>query len=219
MKTGALKKRPNKIIASAILLGIIILLASGCDKHTKYKVLTFFFTGVPSPYDEDSVIGAVEGRTEAYVEKKKVRTVDIYTHGPYAAKKCFFCHKSTESRASFGIGDGTAKKRITLGYIAPPKELCIGCHTQKSPDFIASKNLWLHGPVASGICLVCHDPHKSKYRFLLRVGPVETCTRCHPKESLINKAEHEGPEDCTSCHNPHFGEDRMLLKRDYNEVY
>ncbi len=221
MKTGAQKKRLSRIIACAALLGIVILLAAGCSQQTKYKVLTFFFTGVPSPGEERTVL---EKKRKTPVigtarRKREVRPVEFFAHGPYAAKKCFFCHNSEESTEGSSFGIGKAKRRITLGFTAPMKELCIECHTRKSPDSAASKDLWLHGPVAFGVCTICHDSHKSKYRFLLRVGPDETCIQCHPEESIMNKTEHDGSEGCISCHNPHFGKDRMLLKRDYDEVY
>ena len=36
-----------------ILAGVLITAVAGCERYTQHEVLTFFFTGVPSPEEEE----------------------------------------------------------------------------------------------------------------------------------------------------------------------
>ena len=65
-----------------------------------------------------------------------------------------------------------------------------------------------HAPVRSGdACSTCHDPHGSG-GGLLRAGPTELCSRCHP--GAVKEGHGASLGACTACHDPHGGAD--LLK-------
>jgi predicted CXXCH cytochrome family protein len=92
------------------------------------------------------------------------------------------------------------------------KPLCFECHEE---DEVFVEEV-VHGPVERGACTMCHDPHVSENRKLLRGkdGP-ELCGECH--EELMEELEaakylHDPVEDsCTDCHHPHTGPYEKLL--------
>ncbi len=149
-----------------------------------------------------------------------------WSHGPYAAGECNRCHALS---ASLGLGKrGGSKRKATVNMssvggrlLAPAEELCLGCHDTKSVEVADQRNLRLHGPVASGLCIGCHNPHQSARRYmLLGKNTVELCTQCHDKDGLKQRtaAHAKAPDpDCLACHNPHMGRTAMILKAEYNE--
>jgi predicted CXXCH cytochrome family protein len=111
-------------------------------------------------------------------------------HGPFAAKLCDACHN---------------KRDNTL--LMPIESLCLNCH------HLNINKKYIHGPVASGGCRVCHDPHGSGYPFLLTAEPREFCPRCHDKSLIFAKEVHEGTtEQCTTCHDAHSSDMPNLLR-------
>lgn len=125
--------------------------------------------------------------------------------------------------------------------VMPPSELCVSCHQEYSRAAPANEGLSLHGPVGAGWCVMCHQSHASYLPRLIRREPVaRLCSSCHSRTDLVaNTAEHrpeqgeaafppfplEGDEDaepharvvadCTRCHDPHRGSDRLLLRERY----
>ncbi len=228
--TEVKKKRPNKILTAFTLLGILFIFTTGCDKHTKYKVLTFFFTGVPPP-EESKKDKAVENAQIVMAKtknnKKKIkRQILVFSHGPYGAGQCYQCHdisasvsfKTFRKKKSRGIaGQG---RGIPGRLVAPLKELCTECHLEKSAQAAHSKDLWLHGPAANGNCTACHNPHRSAFQYmLLKEKTTELCMQCHSGGYILKTEEHTNDRECISCHNPHLGKNRFLLKKDFNEVF
>lgn len=216
-------KRRNRVLTGLFLLSFLILFTSGCDKYTRHKVLTFFFTGVPHPDEEKKVPGVPIVKK---IKGKPVPEVAFFAHGPHAAKQCYHCHNMP---TTFGFRKTGEKKKTggipSLGgqnpglLVTPPEDLCIECHTSKSAQSAHSKDLWSHGPVANGKCIVCHDPHQNVNIYMLLKKPEEICIQCHSKGYVIKTAIHKDLGDCLSCHNAHFGKDRLLLKKDYKEVF
>jgi predicted CXXCH cytochrome family protein len=112
-------------------------------------------------------------------------------HAPYAAKACDACHD----------------RAATNALIVPKEELCARCHE------IEQDVKYVHGPIASGGCLVCHDPHRSRYDALLVSEAAGFCFRCHDREALSKIDEHASPDaDCTACHNAHGSDHKFLLR-------
>lgn len=226
---------------AAVALGLIGLVLGGCGRETRYEVLTFFFTGVP-PLEEWGKPAkpetAVEPRlsraanVRQKLEERKRRDLLIqvarlgWTHGPYGARQCSRCH-ALQGSLSFvsGAKRGTAtvptSAAATGRLHVPVTELCLGCHTGKSREAAAEKNLWLHAPVAAGRCVECHSPHQSRRRFMLyETDNVALCTRCHDGAGLRQRTPvhtREPETDCVECHNPHMGRTAMNLKSDYDE--
>lgn len=210
---------------------LIAAVVAGCSSTTRYKVKTFFFTGVPEPGKQQ--VERPQAEIDIQVATKNTRRrqgvlppVPYFMHGPFAAGRCESCHATTESKP-FRTGmdkpsDSRAKRTVNIGdRLAYTEEtLCISCHSEKSQAAADARGLWLHGPVASGWCTQCHSPHKSPRQYLLLKPNIELCTQCHTTADLQITLEHQqNPAvDCVSCHNPHMGLSAMLLKTEYDEL-
>jgi predicted CXXCH cytochrome family protein len=164
------------------------LVLAGCDPNIRYKTLSFFFDGVPSPY-EDVLENEGSGKkrsAEGSGSKKGV----YREHGPFAAKECAACHIRSSNQ-----------------LVMPVEQLCFKCHVLN----IVKK--YVHGPLSSGGCRICHSPHGSGYDFLLVAEPKDFCFYCHNKSSILQKDVHLGAEtQCTSCHDAHSSDVNYLLK-------
>ncbi len=180
------------------LLIILLFIFSGCSSTHNYKTLSFFFDGVPNPADSlalqnhDSVTqnsrftgkGTIPGRDE--IAKSTF-------HPPYKEKQCNVCH------AKSAIGKPKSAQT----------EICYQCHE----DF-GRKYKKVHGPVASGYCTACHNPHLADdNKLLIRKGP-KLCLYCHDSGRVMKNEMHKDIADanCTECHNPHGGDDQTMLK-------
>jgi predicted CXXCH cytochrome family protein len=102
-------------------------------------------------------------------------------------KVCSGCHKMTLS--SNEIETGMEKN-------------CLGCHSQ------LTDNVYVHGPVAVGICTICHDPESTPNKYKVNDNDDVLCYGCHVdrKEIDSKKALLHGPVGagmCTVCHDPH----------------
>ncbi|MBW6493593.1 MAG: cytochrome c3 family protein [Burkholderiaceae bacterium] len=209
--------------AAALLAGAV----GGCSAVARHQVLTFFFTGVPP-------LGSVE-KTPEPVAKAKTRTVarpgsvvkaTRFGHGPYAANLCFSCHQVSASGGFRGFGKQDAAKDAIAGagqvsgqLLAPMGELCSSCHTGKSPARAQAAGLWVHGPVATGYCVMCHAPHAAPQPYLLQKASNALCVECHSDASLISRTTHQGRPDCVSCHNAHLGKDNRMLRAELRESW
>jgi predicted CXXCH cytochrome family protein len=91
--------------------------------------------------------------------------------------------------------------------VAPKEELCFRCHR------LRVEKKYVHGPLASGGCLVCHDPHASRYPRLLVSDSDSFCFHCHEAERVARIEGHAGLQGgCTQCHDAHASDERFLLK-------
>ena len=148
-----------------------------------------------------------------------------FVHGPTGTYSCGYCHSVTSA-----VKYDTPRRDI---------ELCNECHAEKAAEF--RKRKYLHGPIAAGMCEVCHDAHGSNFPSQLKSPVNELCFSCHEE---VKKTPHvvrtttggghpvgDKPDpspsgkgrmmSCISCHDPHSGdvryffvnnaEDRMLL--------
>lgn len=206
----------KRIVVSLALLLLISLALPGCS----HQVLTFFFTGVPEPGQEDAA-----ALDSAVKPKKRVRVVKSsgFVHGPYGAGSCNLCHQSAAGSV-FGQQATAAtsedSRRISPRLLQPLAELCVGCHSEHQPSAARVVGLWQHGPVANQQCTVCHSPHKSNRRYLLLANSnVAMCGQCHSNSDLRHTPQHsdDPTAECTGCHNPHSGQNRFLLKAEYDE--
>ena len=181
-----------------IVICLIAVLIGGCTQSARYKTLNFFFTGVPSPeqkLEQERIKSAAEfarsSKAKLTQDQLSVTKSDHFLHGPYAAGWCAACHNQSNSQGFRG-GENQSIKGTTLGLGQPrsrlvmqKSELCISCHEDKRPAIARKAGLWQHGPVATGMCTACHDPHKSPTRYMLKAKTTEAlCTACHEKQSL-----------------------------------
>jgi predicted CXXCH cytochrome family protein len=167
-----------------------MLVVSGCSPETRYRTLSFFFDGVPTPAGVTENRSGNTGRDTR--PKEDVLKVRPSTHGPYAARLCEACH----------LRGGSNK------LILPVEVLCLNCHE------LNIKKRKIHGPLASGGCRVCHEPHGSGKPFLLVADPTTFCFYCHDEAEVGSREAHKksGGAECTVCHDAHSSNNDFMLK-------
>ncbi len=179
--------------ALGLALGFLTL--ASCGPTERHRVMTFFFDGVPplpgqvtdtSRYDVNDTGVTGEGETGGWT-----------VHEPL--KDCTQCH-ANRRRAPFS-------RKVQL--VAEVPQLCFRCHTE-----FASLSGWVHGPVATGECLFCHEPHKTRTPALLTAPVPELCYRCHDREALALVENHAEASyaNCLRCHEGHAAPTRSLLR-------
>lgn len=137
---------------------------------------------------------------------------------------CLACHGDVTEHVSAGGGLGNVfafREEPTLAQ----SERCLGCHSDAHPQFASSA----HGTAGMG-CTDCHSMHSSDApNAALLNAPSDSamafgtlrpasavCVDCHQDaftQFAFNERHrlHEGTLDCTSCHDPHEPEQRVLL--------
>ncbi len=143
-----------------------------------------------------------------------------------APEVCFKCHKDLATppeggvvHAAFGMGDCSichllgADNRFQL--IDTGAGLCYMCHDAKNTQ------AKVHSPVASGDCILCHNPHQSPNPKMLMDYPVnKLCFNCHDeamaKHAYVHVPVSEG--ECTSCHDPHQSPHDKQLREEGNNL-
>lgn len=222
----------SRILCLMVLLALLLGF-SGCSRQGRYQVLTFFFTGVP-PLDappesspgvaaaEDEVDPALARREQILAERARAEARKPYTgayaHGPYAAKECGQCHEM--AKGSFGFGNLASQTQMNIvpaRFVLPRAELCVACHTNKSPAAAAAAGLRLHGP--AWLCTSCHSPHNGQEPFFLKVAVDQLCQQCHGEGFIHARELHDGLSACLDCHNPHLGRDTAMLRDTYQETF
>lgn len=171
---------------SAVLLGMAVggvLVGCGPDR---YRILSFFFDGVPDP----NAPSGFEGRQVARAPSGRI----VYGHQPFVDDQCDACHQNTD--------DIFARAQVR-------KDVCLDCHGS-----VMTQHAVVHGPVLHNVCTLCHAPHQALHEHLLRAAAPDICTQCHVASSLgsMPPPHLEPDSDCLSCHSGHGGPDRQFLK-------
>jgi predicted CXXCH cytochrome family protein len=130
-----------------------------------------------------------------------------HIHSPLSMG-CAACHKLVE-----GKSHPDQKGSIILVQSMPG--LCFNCHEESKLN-----GKIIHAPVASGMCIACHNPHGSKFSKLLKSEQQELCFMCHDKALFSKKYVHKviNVIGCTTCHNPHASNNPSLLPNPINEI-
>lgn len=164
---------------------------AACAPDTRYRVLSFFFDGVPEPGAPPKRVQTGPGLLVAAPPPRK--QVVVYRHPPYVDNKCRECHDP--------FGSWLTR--------TPEEGLCQRCHPG-----VPGPWPYLHGPAAANACLSCHHHHESLHRWLLLVDPKDLCYRCHKQSDLTTGPHHAelAERPCLECHNPHGGADRYFLR-------
>jgi predicted CXXCH cytochrome family protein len=170
----------------------------GCaTPEQRHRVLTFFFDDVPPLYPVDIATTPEElaDLGDELPGGSKPPAWIVSVHGPVSKRECDLCHAS----------------RYSNRLNQKAEEICWDCHEPE--DFPGQV---VHGPVASGNCNGCHDPHRSEYPNLLVRAEAELCEHCHDEQSFARLEEHRATdgEDCQRCHDPHAADGEYMLKRD-----
>ncbi|MHC4535728.1 MAG: cytochrome c3 family protein [Planctomycetota bacterium] len=184
------------------LIGLMLLVFLGifvvsCDEVKHHDVLTFFFEGVP-PLEE----GQLAEEPDDFDPQKFLHTRPEqlwYVHQP--TRDCTLCHDFSRRR---GFSSQTY-------LINPVPELCYQCHV----DYTTSAS-YVHGPVAVGRCLFCHNPHKSRIEHLLIEPEPQLCYLCHNIDAMKLIPAHLVKQQfaCTDCHNAHTSSVKFLLNEE-----
>lgn len=115
-------------------------------------------------------------------------------------KNCTTCHSKDSPQAEEPY------------LIDPMPKLCYRCHE----EYISLEG-WVHGPVAMGDCLLCHEAHTTSNKSLLRKPIPDLCRQCHDIKMLSLIANHtdKSHSNCGECHEAHTSPGRMLLKQEF----
>jgi len=234
------KKHPYRLaVPMCVIFGALVFFI-GCEPQTRYKVLSIFFTGVPTPEEKEKM------RQEALEKKKReeekkiaekaakdagiaaaqkgdmpAAPAPIFTHDRYASGHCDDCHIVKFNIPARSVD--RSKTRFTAGggmpgvLVAPKEMLCIRCHDSLSASKAAVMGLWLHTPAARGEWNLCHDPHQSEHPSMLLKKTDALCLTCHQGKDVAKIKGHEKIENCLECHNPHLGKNRSMLVKGYKE--
>lgn len=122
-----------------------------------------------------------------------------FIHSPLDREaQCEDCHELK--------GDGFSYKRFV------PSTTCTTaqCHAQMG------KGKFVHGPVGSGECFACHNPHGTPNPKIVMRPAGEGCYLCHDTEMKEFKGQVVHPPvsegECIECHDPHQSELKFQLK-------
>jgi predicted CXXCH cytochrome family protein len=187
MRDSGFMRRP--LVIMLIPLAVAAACWVGCSVEKDYKILSFFFEGVPTP--EELAAQRAGGPDLASAGKYVI-------HDPYDRDACLECHPSpTDMQLTRADSQG-----------------CRKCH-----ESVLTQYAVMHGPVVGEECLWCHNPHMSVNEHLLRQRPPELCMQCHDEGLMSSQLPaHEDPDrDCLACHQGHGGPTRGFLRPSYNE--
>ena len=184
----------------SISIALCLALISSCTESKRHKALSFLFDGVP-PLSGDAaeLSGPDDGSGRRRPEPVWFVHDPLVHFDPSWERSCPRCHGEKMQR-SFSN---------EVHLVAPTPQLCFECH--EPPSF---QEGWIHGPVAQGECVFCHEPHRSLQKFLLKKALPEVCYQCHDSQAITDIEDHDKPSftQCTDCHSGHASVAKYLLK-------
>ena len=71
---------------------------------------------------------------------------------------------------------------------------------------------FLHGPIGSGQCIPCHDPHGSPHKGFVKAEDRELCFLCHNAEDYEAHYRETKRLRCLNCHDPHGSDKKYIVK-------
>ena len=185
----------------ACLAVVLLCAVVGCSQTARDRVMRFFFE-IPVENGPSTDAGAgepVPGSSSPDFAAPVTFTGRGITfasrHRPVVERQCSSCH------------DAGDRMQVNADLMMAS---CNTCH----PRFFSAAVG--HGPVAKGECMACHVPHRSEQPALLLLPVFDTCIECHDEPEDLSETAHSGAdaENCTKCHDPHFGEGMLLRNAD-----
>jgi predicted CXXCH cytochrome family protein len=125
-----------------------------------------------------------EVRAEEPIEHPYIEPKDI------KPETCLTCHpeKKEGKFVHTAVGMGcenchqiiSERNKTTVTLFATGGDLCAKCHEAKKAPV-------LHGPYKNGQCLICHEPHSSRFKAQTRSAGNSLCLECHaPKPATVD---------------------------------
>ncbi len=180
-------------------IGLILsLMPLGCaNPVARYKVLSFFFDGVPLPPELATTRPETGGKGPRDTTRLGKEPEQWVYHEAYRRRAlCIGAKGCHGGQGGYGVAVG--------------RDTCQKCH---KPHYDLQRDDWAHGPVSLGKCSTCHLPHRSKHENLLTDATPALCFTCHNASGTLAAPHHveATAKPCTQCHDPHFAGNRMLL--------
>ena len=155
---------------------------------------------IPKPDDPAKVMAVCGGchfKSDSSKAPKEWQNLSsaIYARSRHGRKNvsCVACHT--------GHPNGNDKQ-----LIKPVGQLCVGCHSSMLESSPGKKAAYTHSPVATGQCLMCHDPHGTPGGRMVVQEIGKVCQGCHDTSDAKLVTAHKGYTvggNCLSCHDPH----------------
>jgi len=194
----------KKYFKYSVLL-VSLITALSCNPQEHYRILSFFFDGVPRPEpvkkvesdtlsaEKQEKLPLISGSKMANTRNQPVTKTPLSFHPDYRKKACEKCHEISHAYR--------IKQR--------QPELCYQCHKPFESQYAR-----LHGPVAAGFCNACHTVHQSEYKALLKMPVRSNCQHCHEPGDVNKNEAHKSISErsCLDCHNAHGGNTVHFLK-------
>ena len=158
---------------SCVVAGFFALVLVGCSStpQERYRVLSFFFDGVPDP-DAAKKVAAKQASSGRIT----------YIHKPYQDNQCNSCHLNTS--------DIFARAQV-------PQNVCLNCHSNVATQHavmhgpvVNNECMMCHSPHSSAVphllkqpapavCTQCHEPDVLKVMHRPPFDPTTSCVSCH----------------------------------------
>lgn len=151
--------------------------------------------------------------TECYSCHQGTTLAAEWKHAPAAGLFCRACHDDDNGKTRVAIPTGKVE------------DVCFGCHINKV-GWTGMKHI--HGPVGTGDCTICHDPHGGNNpNQLWADGKGKLCVVCHedkkkylaetPRQKLRVHAILTA-RGCVVCHSPHATDYKFQLLAEINDL-
>lgn len=191
------------VLFGGVAVALCAFLAVSCGKDDRYKALTFFFEGVPSPDGKGEIqVQTVEWTNVDSIVRDSEGKVQTVGSGQRRGSR----HKVAAECDKCHAGSMLQRERRLIQKVP---ELCFSCHEEQQYT-----EGYVHGPFIAGACVFCHEPHQSGFVHLQREGQPALCYMCHRREDMGTIPDHEDKLEtiCTECHDPHTSTMKKLLK-------
>ncbi len=139
-------------------------------------------------------------------------------HTPHGSGQEHLLHRNVHGPVLFGC-DNCHKGRYDQFLEDGKAALCLSCHEDVGDEM--KKVKIEHGAMEAGECILCHNPHASNQRRLIKAPNGEECLFCHEDQVPEPGERSHGIIQligCEACHEPHGGDRPMFLRKTGNDL-